>query len=65
LPIAAERELERLDDADLDWDVLDEAPLPIELPITFTRGLDTEDDCEPEDVLTVVVLFDPEVDVWA
>ncbi|HTI84015.1 MAG TPA: hypothetical protein VL614_26480 [Acetobacteraceae bacterium] len=57
--------MERLDDADLDWDVLDEAPLPIELPITFTRGLDTEDDCEPEDVLTVVVLFDPEVDVWA
>jgi hypothetical protein len=57
--------LERLDEVDFAPEVLDEAPLPIGLPITFTRGLETDDDCEPDEVLTVVVLFDPEFDVWA
>jgi hypothetical protein len=65
LPTAAERELERLDEVDFAPEVLDEAPLPIGLPITFTRGLETDDDCEPDEVLTVVVLFEPEFDVWA
>jgi hypothetical protein len=57
--------LERLDEVDFAPEVLDEAPLPIGLPITFTRGLETDDDCEPDEVLTVVVLFEPEFDVWA
>jgi hypothetical protein len=67
LPIAA--------DWDRDWvlavaralELLDDAPLPIGLPITFTRGFETEDDSDPDELVAVDV--DPEFAVefcaWA
>jgi hypothetical protein len=46
-------------------ELLDEAPLPIGLPITFTLGLDIEVDCDPDELIAVEL--DPEFDVelWA
>jgi hypothetical protein len=44
-------------------EVLDEVLLPTGLPLTVTLGLETADDCEPDEF--VALLFDPEVEVWA
>ncbi|MDR3536094.1 MAG: hypothetical protein P4L71_06305 [Acetobacteraceae bacterium] len=44
-------------------ETLDDAPLPIGLPMTFTLGSETADDCEPDE-LTAVEL-EPDVEVWA
>jgi hypothetical protein len=61
------------EDCDRDWvlavardpELLDEAPLPIGLPITFTRGFDIDDEVDADELLAEDWLFDPDVDVWA
>ena len=59
LPTAAEREDDRVLEVAFAPELLDEAPLPIGLPITFTLGLETDCDCDPDAVLVqdVVVLL--------
>ena len=44
-------------------DVLAEAPLPTELPVTVALGLETADDCEPDEL--VALLAEPDVEVCA
>jgi hypothetical protein len=66
LPTAADRAAERVLDTALAPELLDEAPLPMGLPITFTLGLDTDVDCDPDAVFTVALLFEPEFEFdWA
>jgi hypothetical protein len=63
LPTAAEREVDRVFALALAPEVLDDAPFPIGLPITLTFGLDTEDDCDPEEFIAVELLLEPEFEV--
>jgi hypothetical protein len=65
LPIAADPELDRVLAVALAPDVLDEAPLPIGLPITLTLGLATEDDCEADELIAVDRLSEPAAEVCA
>jgi hypothetical protein len=61
LPTAAERE--RVLAEALAPELLDDAPLPMGLPMTFTRGLETEVDCEPDELIALALLLEP--DDWA
>jgi hypothetical protein len=59
------------DDWDRDWvlavarapELLDEAPLPIGLPITFTRGFDIEEAVDADELVADDWLFAPDEDV--
>ena len=55
LPTAAAREADRVLEVAFAPELLDEAPLPIGLPITFTLGLETDFDCDPDAVFTVAL----------
>ena len=65
LPTAAEREDDRVLEVAFAPELLDEAPLPIGLPITFTLGLETDCDCDPDAVFTVALDPEFEFDAWA
>jgi hypothetical protein len=59
------------DDCDRDWvlavaraaELLDEAPLPIGLPITFTRGFDIDEEVGADALVADDWLFDPDEEV--
>src|ERR1700722_9117452 len=65
LPTAAAFEAERVLAVALAPELLDDAPLPIGLPITFTRGFEIDCDCEPDVVFTFALLSDPDCEFWA
>jgi hypothetical protein len=65
LPTAAEREADRLLEIAFAPELLDEVPLPIGLPMTFTFGLETEAACEPDVVFTVALDPEFEFEFWA
>jgi hypothetical protein len=61
LPTAVDRVFETA----LAPELLDDAPLPIGLPITLTFGLEIACDCDPDVVVTAALLFDPDCEVCA
>jgi hypothetical protein len=65
LPTAADREAERVLAVARAPEVLDELPLPIVVPFTFTLGLEIACDCELDPLMAVEA--DPEFDceLWA